>query len=204
MFETSLNSSSDPVADKVSWEPARGGGANFRTQKLVRQGQQAVISPSLGGKAFALAFLLPGLGVLFGLAPWLLLKGEYFPGAFLVVWGLGFAGGGWLILHTTTRTTFDKQRGMYFMGKAPQAGGSRVAGKQGLLMDIHALQCLSERITGNKGGSYRSYELNLVFHDGTRLNVMDHGAKMVVELAAEELSQFLNVPVWHARDRASV
>ena len=61
---------------------------------------------------------------------------------------------------------------------------------------------LQERVSSSSssGGSsrYYSYELNLVLKDGTRLNVVDHGGKSLLNANAETLAQFLNVPVWDA------
>ena len=65
------------------------------------------------------------------------------------------------------------------------------------LSSIHALQLLSEFISGSKN-SYYSYELNLVLHDGSRINVVDHGNLERLRSDASTLSQFLGKPVWDA------
>jgi hypothetical protein len=70
------------------------------------------------------------------------------------------------------------------------------------LSDIHAIQLLQEYVsTSSSSGSssrYYSYELNLVLKDGNRLNVVDHGKLSLIRTDAEQLGQFLNVPVWDA------
>ena len=63
------------------------------------------------------------------------------------------------------------------------------------MIDIHALQILAEYVKGNKR-SYYSYELNLVFRDGTRKHVIDHGDIESIRKDSEILSKFLNRPVW--------
>ena len=65
------------------------------------------------------------------------------------------------------------------------------------LEDIHAIQLISEYISGEKS-SYYSYELNLVLKDAGRINVIDHGNDGVIINNAKILSRFLDVPVWDA------
>jgi hypothetical protein len=65
------------------------------------------------------------------------------------------------------------------------------------LEDVHAIQLLREYCRGNKS-SYYSYELNLVLHDGRRVNVVDHGKHSQILDEARMLSECLEVPVWDA------
>ena len=62
--------------------------------------------------------------------------------------------------------------------------------------EIAAIQVIAERISGNKGSNYTSWEINLVSGDGQRLNVMDHGKKASIIEDAQRLGEFLGVPVW--------
>ena len=52
-------------------------------------------------------------------------------------------------------------------------------------------------ISGSKS-SYYSYELNLVLHDGSRINVVDQGNLKRLRSDANAFSQFLDKPVWDA------
>ncbi len=54
---------------------------------------------------------------------------------------------------------------------------------------------LRERIR-SKNGSYYSYEINLVLHNASRVNVIDHGNHQAVIEDAETLAQALGVPLW--------
>ena len=63
------------------------------------------------------------------------------------------------------------------------------------LTDIHALQLISEYVSGDKS-SYYSYELNLVLKDASRINVVDHGARSTIYRDAQDLSVFLGKPLW--------
>ena len=67
------------------------------------------------------------------------------------------------------------------------------------LSDVHALQLLRERVRGSED-SYFSYELNLVFRDGHRRNVTDHGALKAIRDDAQMLAEYLQVPLWDAID----
>lgn len=183
----------DPVAGRTQWEPLVGGGTNFRTRNLVRVSPDRVEFPAARGmKFFAAAFGLVGLGVtVLGAASqeWVTL-----------LLGLPFLGVGLVLLRTgTAPVVFDKRQGAFWKGRqAP----NEVIRRSDLeyytpLEAIHALQVLSEYVRGDKR-SYWSYELNLVLSDGARLNVVDHGDYETLRANAEELSRFLDRPVWDA------
>jgi hypothetical protein len=91
---------------------------------------------------------------------------------------------------------------VYYRGKAYRPG-VLPREQQGPVSAIHAIQLLEERIrSSTRGGgrsTYSSYELNLVFTDGERLNVLDHGKADAVLEAARQLASTLHVPIWQAR-----
>ena len=60
------------------------------------------------------------------------------------------------------------------------------------LNTIHALQLIKERCRT------KNYELNLVLESGQRINVVDHGGLNRIREDANQLSQFLCIPVWDA------
>jgi hypothetical protein len=59
---------------------------------------------------------------------------------------------------------------------------------------IQALQLLSKEIL-DSDSDYTSYELNLVFEDGRRLNVISHGGHKQIKEDAELLGKTLNIPI---------
>ena len=65
------------------------------------------------------------------------------------------------------------------------------------LSRICAIQIIGE-VVQSDNNNYNSYELNLVLDDSTRINVIDHGNLKGVIQDANWLSDFLNIPVWHA------
>lgn len=192
----------DPVAMTTQWCPAKGGGASFKTHKLVMiDNSRLEFKASAGLYAFCGIFFCVGcLVMILGIAgafdkP----KG---PGAFLVplIFGGVFATIGFLMFYFfAAPIVFDKISGEFWKGRKKP---SEVFDKSTLknyveLKKIHALQIIAERCS-SKNGSYFSYELNLVLHDGNRLNVVDHGNAKKLREDAKTLATFLNVPVWDA------
>ncbi len=201
--EITVPDSNDPVARQVSWAPLKRGGASFKTHRLQFSEYLLTVERTGGFVVFALIFVVPGMiALLFG-APYLLLvQKQYLPAIFMIVWGAIFGGVGLLLLKGGKRLTFDRSTGSWYRGKQPDPMSMSAPDreKHGRFEDIHALQLLREtvRSSSSNGGSstYDSYELNLVFRDGERLNVMDHGNRESLEESARQLGAFLNVPVW--------
>ena len=64
------------------------------------------------------------------------------------------------------------------------------------LDQVHAVQLIDERVRRSKGGYFISYELNLVFKNCSRINIVDHGSLGAIRQESRMLSQFLRVPIW--------
>jgi len=112
-----------------------------------------------------------------------------------------FGGIGLYLLSRDQKITFDRLAGLYYRGKGYDHSNSKNRKQQGQLNDIHAIQLISERVSSSDGGpmtTFTSYELNLVFPNGERINVMDHGSCEEVEYSALRLGKFLDVPIWRA------
>lgn len=191
----------DGVADRTDWKPLKGGGANFRTQKLVnisssRMAVQATIQMKLfSGLFMAMGAGVGGVFVYKSRAP-LLSTDTLFPGGIGLLFVLV---GAFMLFYFTKAATFDRARGWYWRGKARPGSDHRMQTRKDAarLSEIHALQLISEYVSGGKDSSpYYSYELNLVMKDGSRINVMDHGNLQDIREGADRLSKFLNVPVW--------
>jgi len=194
----------DPIAMQTDWTPARGGGASFRTHKLVEVNSDRLeFRASIGAKLFYLIFFLAGMGVLIGFSASRLSSGEFsfdVATSMPMLLGLVFAiVGGCMLYFGTAPIVFDKRKGCFWKGrKAPDAVLNRKDLKHyAELEEIHALQIISEHCRGDKS-SYYSYELNLVFKNGKRINVVDHGNQDKLREDAGRLSAFLEKPVWDA------
>jgi len=117
---------------------------------------------------------------------------------FLVIGGIIFSAVGIILGYLGTKPiVFDREYGFYWKGRKKPNRDIEYSHPELFtpLNDIHALQILSEYIKGNKS-SYYSYELNLIFRDGSRANVVDHGNLDKIRADARKVSQFINRPVW--------
>lgn len=200
--EVKLSDTDDPVALKISWDPLKVGGSNFKAQNMTVYPDKIVIGKSTSAVIFYSLFIIPGFLALVVGIPYNLLKGEIMLAAFLVVWGGMFFGIGMLFLLDEAKVTFDKAAGTYCISTSFKKNKSPSRQASGKLADIYALQLISEKISSssNNGGSrtYTSYELNLVLKSGERKNVMDHGDLAGIENSAKKLAEYLNVPIWQA------
>lgn len=196
----------DPIAMQTDWTPAKSGGANFRTHKLVVVNSDCrEFRASIGAKLFYLIFLLAGIGVLIGFYLFKLSSDGFsfkMDTIMPLLFGLIFAGvGGSMLYFCTAPIVFDKRKGFFWKGwKNPDEVFDKNALKHFAKLDqIHALQLISEYCRGDKS-SYYSYELNIVLEDGKRINVVDHGNQSKLRDDATTLSEFLGKPIWDAID----
>jgi hypothetical protein len=191
----------DSVANKTSWGPLKKGGASFGTHKLVEASTRRLeFRPAVFAIVFYTIFALVGLGML-----GFVFYQEYQSGfafesdfVFLSIGGLIFSSVGFVLgYHGTKPIVFDREYGFYWKGRKKPNRDIEYSHPELFtpLNNIHALQILSEYIKGNKS-SYYSYELNLVFRDGRRTNVIDHGNIDKIREDARKVSQFINRPVW--------
>jgi hypothetical protein len=196
----------DPIAQKVDWTPAKGGGTNIRTHKLVEVNpNRLAFKPTIGVLIFGSIFLLIGIGVGVGFATAFITGKFDGPVAlgiiFMTVFPLAFGGGGFFILRSSCKPRFfDAREEWYWASRQPVELADRndEEYEHGVPFgDIHALQIISEYCRGDKS-SYYSYELNIVLKSADRVNVIDHGNIGKLRLDAEKLAEFLNVPLWDA------
>ena len=61
------------------------------------------------------------------------------------------------------------------------------------LDQVRAIQLIDERVSSKEGGYPRSYELNLVFNNLSRINIVDHGSLGTIRQDSRMLSEFLSV-----------
>lgn len=189
----------DPVARRTTWTPASGGGASFRTKRLVACGPgRFEIRPTTQMILFGGVFIVMGLAFGGGLA----FVGRHDPLSLDVLapvaFGLLFASIGAALLYFAGKPiVFDRQIGWYWKGSPTlrSPGDIRKLKHAGELAGIHALQLIEEHVSSDDS-SYESYELNLVMKNGQRVNVMDHGNRESIVADAETLARFLGVPVW--------
>ncbi|TVR29712.1 MAG: hypothetical protein EA390_09270 [Balneolaceae bacterium] len=194
----------DPLALQTTWTPAKSGGSNFHTHRLVEvDNHRLEFRATWGAKLFAAVFIAVGVGVvlievLFGFVD--SNTGEAANPLFIYLFGLLFAtAGGCMYYFMSTPRVFDKWAGLYWKGHKQPKGIHDISTKKNSsrISDIHAIQLLSEYVRGDKS-SYHSYEINLVLKNGERINVVDHGKLTEVRNDARKLSEFLGKPIWDA------
>ena len=86
---------------------------------------------------------------------------------------------------------FDLIDGMFYP-KGFTRDGSGIPLKQ-----LDHLEIVKERVY-NKNSSYDSYELNVALKDGSRYNIMDHGADKLLLADAKQLAEKLSLPLINA------
>ncbi|MGC4069385.1 MAG: hypothetical protein QM784_32990 [Polyangiaceae bacterium] len=182
----------DPLAKQIDWTPAKQGGESFRTHRLKAIGRERL---EFRGSFYPMLLASCALSIGLGAVGYGGLHREE-PGWWkLMLFGLPFVAAGSVILLSHRRAVFDRECGWFYRGKKP--AGPAAPGVL-LLAHIHALQIVGEWCSTGKGGSFRSFELNLVLKDGTRHNVIDHSALSTIRADAFRLGEFLRVPVWDA------
>ena len=191
----------DPVAQQTGWGPCKSGGVNFKTHTLTQTSQHRLeFKPSMIAKVFPIIFLSNALFFLGAelMTPDLNALSLIFP----LLFSLPFIGVGvYLWIRFTRPIAFDRALRCYWKGhKDPERSLERAR-----FDEIHAVQLISERVRQSShhgargyrhGGSYRSYELNLVLRDGQRMNVIDHGSLSVIREDAARVAALLDKPLW--------
>ncbi len=195
------------VAERTEWTPLKPGGTSFRTHTFYKE-------PGIGKfKATKGVFLFSGLFMATGLIfPVLLFA---FPGMesdvnvqipfFVNLIPLVFFIAGFFILRASTKPIiFSRNNGYFWKGRLKEGESPEQSPLKTYcrLKEIEALQIVSERVrsssSSSSGGSssFKSYEINLVLHNGERINVIDHGNRKKLLEDAEKLASFLGVQVW--------
>ena len=188
------------IAMKVDWTPLRSGGANFKTDQLKQiNSTRFEVHKSTGGYLFSGVFALVGLfSMIFGSYVIIQDHGLSFSILAPILFGGVFAAVGIGMMIFPRTRIFDRRYGWFWAGSKALAREQDFMKlkKSARLSEIAAIQIINEHVSSSKGGSYRSWEINLVSDNGQRLNVMDHGNKDSIVADAQKLGEFLGVPVW--------
>ncbi|GAA0745906.1 hypothetical protein [Gaetbulibacter jejuensis] len=196
-------STNTPKNVNIAVTPLKPGGANFKTHSLVKKSSSKyAYQPSVGGAAFSILFL--SIGLIITIACILNIIGVFSTvkpvSWFMLLIGIIFATVGALLTYWSYMPrVFDKQLGLYYKAYKVDFNRDKNTSKKLIpLKSIIAIQIIGERITSDDG-SYGSFELNLVLNDYSRKNVVDHGNLKSIINDAHILSDFLNIPIWHAK-----
>jgi len=112
-----------------------------------------------------------------------------------------------LLLKPVRALEFDKISGVFWIEKKRVFGWKVGESAQMPVAQIYALQIVSytnHESTEQTGArrAIREYEVNVVFRNGERVNIINHKNKKAISSDTEELSTFLDVPVWD-RDQST-
>jgi len=182
-----LNAFGSEIAFKTSWEPLAAGGTNFCTHRARKNtslmGDTFLFKTTIQAYLFASIFI--ALGVTFAMV-----GAAYGFSDMSGIIGLAFfVFGCWYQWSLRQKeSTFDRYSRKLTQGK-----------KSFDLTNPEAIQLIREYVRGNKS-SYYSYELNLICSDGSRINIVDHGALRKLRDDAALLAEYLAIPIWDAID----
>jgi len=190
----------DDFAKQIDWTPLEDKSSSYKTHHL-----HQVSDSRIEYKASISMKFNSSISVLTGFALTFISSSSEQPKFFLIVGILTICAGLYWFLFGAKPMAFDKAEGVFLKGREQikKFNDNRMKAKPVKLDQIHAIQLISEYITGQSGFNnsddvrFHSYEINLVLINGERVNVIDHGDGFQVLSDAEKLSSFLEVPVWN-------
>lgn len=191
------------LAANTDWQPLQEGGTNFKTTELIQLASHRLqTKPAKAQQIFAGVFIFCGLVSMFFILRHIMATATFSWSMLIPVpFSLLFSGIGMAALYYPRPRIFDKHIGWFWCGspKLFQSSEIQPLACACQLSQIVALQLIGEHISSTdsdgRSSSYRSYELNLVLKDGSRLNVMNHGNKDSIEADASTLAEYLGVPI---------
>ena len=187
------NSSDGTHAPSSPNAPLSGGGSNFQTHRLVFKENKIFIVPT---KRYC---ALPLLFSLFGVVFLSLSFSKNAPSAFFLFAMAPLLFGLMIFLYMAfgKRPAFELTTRRFFPKGLPKnADDPMTLYTEGItLSDTEGLQLLSKTVSGNKGGRYLCYELNLKMRSGERIPLMNHGGAKAIREDARRLSEALSLPL---------
>ncbi len=192
-WEVEVSGTTDPVASKTGWDPLNSLLSKYKTAVMSENGDEIVIKPTRYHMAFHLFPFVLGLIMLIMGTTLGLLNG----GILAILSTISIFGSITLILYATLlkgikKTIIDKKYGFYHQNRTFKTPLNKDLERHGRLEDIHAIQLLEINFSPN------FYELNLIFTDGSRLNLMAHGILADIEKSARKLAKLFNIQIWKA------
>ncbi len=173
--------------DDISWEPLKPGGASFQLYQIEAGNDRIRLRRSAAFVRFVLFFVVFLAVIPSFLGVGFLVQGKILQGTIFSALALAVIGS----------FTLWYRRGKYLDGGFDFTNGRwRIGYLKGGLKEIRAIQVLGELVPKNKYRWTHSYEVNLIFDGGRRINVIDHGHEESAMELAETLGSRLQIPVW--------
>ena len=193
--EIDLGAFDDEIVYQIEWTPLVLGGTNFTTHRLAKSlgtsRDRIRVETTSWCYMFCSLFLMATVFMFFstlgGDATWTVNGVDGPPPAFWPLLALSPAAAGCGMLWWIKRKEGIFEYHTYTFTR----------GNQTFELDqVHAIQLIDERVHTSKGGYFRSYELNLIFNNCSRINIVDHGSLGAIRQDSRILSEFLRVPIW--------
>ncbi|MCG7500525.1 hypothetical protein MHM83_01450 [Tenacibaculum sp. Mcav3-52] len=182
----------DAIGQYISWDPVKGSGSNFLSERLRKTSSGYKITSSTYMKFMAWSFFLMGLNYV----AWSYIEFFEFskePLTFMQGGKMFFISGGpFVLIGVFLLFSFGAKAFLNSQKRKVLVDGEIIPFQQ-----VYALQVLSKFIQGNKSGGYHCYEVNLVTQSGERYNLLNHGDKEYLLSDMVKISRFLKVPVWN-------
>ncbi|AZJ33224.1 hypothetical protein SAMN05444344_0991 [Tenacibaculum mesophilum] len=182
----------DTIGQYISWDPVKGSGSNFLSERLRKTSSGYKITSSTYMKFMAWSFFLMGLNYV----AWSYIEFFEFskePLTFMQGGKMFFISGGpFVLIGVFLLFSFGAKAFLNSQKRKVLVDGEIISFQQ-----VYALQVLSKFIQGNKSGGYHCYEVNLVTQSGERYNLLNHGDKEYLLSDMVKISRFLKVPVWN-------
>ena len=166
------------------------GGANFQVMHLIFRQDSITVRATWKMHFFYMILMAIGTGIFcvgMFIEDQIVWPAVLFGAFFALIGLLSFFGQ--MFKHTFP--LFDMVDGMFYP-KGFTRDGSGIPLKQ-----LDHLEIVKERVY-NKNSSYDSYELNVALKDGSRYNIMDHGADKLLLADAKQLAEKLSLPLINA------
>lgn len=192
------------LAEKVSWQPQKRGGSNFKNFKLVLNGSRSLVYKPTTISYFVSSLFLIGpfiYFIFFFLKDTSSIRDQFLEPPFIIIVPI-FLGVAIFMGYKMLRPQgFNKQLGYHYKSYKKPTSQREVPDSKywTKLEDVQAIQIIEERVK-TKNSSYRSYELNLVLKDASRINVIDHSKYEQIKEDARVIADFIGIPYWDAVD----
>lgn len=191
-----LSQVNNPLAHKTQWTALSNFRSSTPTHKIKHVNKNRLeFVPVKSYQVLLVCFALMGVFLIF------LAINRYNTKNWIIILILGtlfFLFALYMLFSTKKAKVFDKELGYFWIG-SPNLPVSR--NKDSIkIEDISALQILVTEFSGNTGWD-KSYELNAIKENSNRINILSHGGhKEKFVGLAEELSEFLQIPLWNIMD----
>jgi len=205
--DTLTESPADSNLPKTSWSPLSGTSTNFTSHRLKVDGDVAKF------KLAVMLYIFIGIfyGAFFGAGLFVVsfpeiqeqIGHQYILPIRFVLIILAIVAVYVIYKKLSSPVVFSKRNGWFWKGhESPETVSNISELKHACKLDkIVGIQILSKRTRQiDNSRSYTCYELNLILEDSSRLHVFTHGGLNSVVVDAEELGEFLDVPVLQSKD----